>query len=250
MQHFISLNQPTLHCENTFTLKHIFIMKTNEELQKDVQNALKWEPLLHAAEIGVSVKDGVVTLTGTVDSYTKKTEAESAVKSIIGVKALVENIEVKYASTYAKKDDNDIAKEIINAINWNWEVPNDKVKVKVENGWVTLEGELSWNYQRTAAKDAVSKLAGVMGVSNNITIKSESKDAVEKADIESAFRRNWSLDDEDINVKVHDHKVTLTGTVGSWYQKDEAAKIARKANGVWMVDNELEVEYEYEYDEE
>ncbi len=224
-------------------------MKTNEELQKEVQNALKWEPLLHAAEIGVSVKDGVVTLTGTVDSYTKKTEAESAVKSIVGVKALVENIEVKYASTYAKKDDNDIAKEIINAIQWNWEVPNDKVKVKVENGWVTLEGELSWNYQKTAAKDAVSKLMGVTGVSNKITIKADSSDSIEKDDIESALRRNWSLDDEDINVKVSDHKVILTGIVGSWYQKEEAGRIAWKANGVWMVDNELEVEYEYEFEE-
>lgn len=224
-------------------------MKTNEELQKDVQNALKWEPLLHPAEIGVSVKDGVVTLTGTVDSYIKKTEAETAVKNTFGVKALVEKIEVKYPSTYAKKDDTDIAKEIINAIKWNWEVPNDKVKVKVENGWVTLEGELSWNHQRTAAKDVVSKLAGVIGVSNNIKIKPESNDAIEKADIESALRRNWSLDEEDINVNVSNHKVTLAGTVGSWYQKDEAAKIAWKANGVWMVDNELEVEYDYEYGE-
>lgn len=221
-------------------------MKTNEELQKDVQNAIKWEPLLHAAEIGVSVKDGVVTLTGSVDSYTKKSEAEYATKNITGVKVLVENIEVKFDSSWAKKDDNDIAKEILNAYKWNWEVPNDKVKVKVENGLVTLEGELEWNYQKTAAKDAVSKLMGVSGVANNITIKSESKDAVEKEDIENALKRNWSLNAEDINVKVSNHKVTLTGTVGSWYQKDEAARIAWSASGVWTVDNELEIEYEYE----
>lgn len=221
-------------------------MKTNEELQNDVQNAIKWEPLLHAAEIGVSVKDGVVTLTGTVDGYTKKTEAENAAKNVLGVKVVVEKIEVKYDSSYDKKDDNDIANEILNAYKWNWQVPNDLVKVKVEKGWVTLEGELHWNYQKTAAKDAVSKLMGVLGVSNNITIKSISKDEVEKEDIENALNRNWSLSSEEIYVHVSDHKVTLTGTVGSWYQKDEAARIAWNAHGVWMVDNELEIEYEYE----
>lgn len=221
-------------------------MKTNEELQKDVQNAIKWEPLLHAAEIGVSVKDGVVTLTGNVDSYAKKSEAESATKNIAGVKVVVENIEVKFNSSYAKKDDNDVANEIINAYRWNIEVPNDKIKVKVEKGFVTLDGEVSWNFQKNAAKDAISKLIGVTGVSNNITIKSETHDAVEKEDIENALKRNWSLSDEDINVKVSNHKVTLTGTVGSWYQKDEAARIAWSASGVWTVDNELEIEYEFE----
>ena len=221
-------------------------MKTNEELQKDVQNAIKWEPLLHAAEIGVSVKDGVVTLTGIVDGYAKKTEAENATKNVKGVKVVVEKIEVKYDSSYDKKDDNDIANEILNAFLWNWQVPNDKVKVKVEKGWVTLEGELNWNYQKTAAKDAVSKLMGVVGVANNITIESISKDVVEKEDIENALNRNWSLSSEEINVHVSDHIVTLTGTVSSWYQKDEAARIAWNAHGVWMVDNELEIEYEYE----
>ena len=221
-------------------------MKTNEELQKDVQNAIKWEPLLHAAEIGVSVKDGVVTLTGIVDGYTKKMEAENATKNVTGVKVVVEKIEVKYDSSYDKKDDSDIASEILNAYKWNWQVPNDKVKVKVEKGWVTLDGELNWNYQKTAAKDAVSKLMGVVGVVNNITIKSISKEAVEKEDIENALNRNWSLNAEDIHVHVSDHKVTLTGTVGSWYQKDEAARIAWNAHGVWMVDNELEIEYELE----
>jgi len=219
-------------------------MKTNEELQKDVQNAIKWEPLLHAAEIGVSVKDGVVTLTGNVDSYAKKTEAENAAKNVMGVKILVEKIVVKFDSSWAKKDDNDIANEIINAFKWNWEIPNDKVKVLVENGWVTLEGELNWNYQRTAAKTAVNKLMGVVGVSNNITIKS-SHDTIEKNSIISAMRLNWSLMDKEIDVEVSGHKVTLTGTVDSWYQKDEAARIAWNAPGAWTVDNQLVVDYQY-----
>ena len=221
-------------------------MKNNAELQKDVQDAIKWEPLLNAAEIGVTVKDGVVTLTGVVDSYTKKTEAEDAAKNVAGVKAVVEKLEVKYNNSWGKKDDNEIANEVLNAFTWNWQVPNDKVKVKVENGWVTLEGELHWNYEREAAKDAVKNLLGVTGVTNNIKIKSDSNDAIEKADIESALKRNWSIYDNDIDVQVSGHKATLTGTVDSWYQKEEAGRIAWKARGVWSVDNELVVDYEYE----
>jgi osmotically-inducible protein OsmY len=223
-------------------------MKTNADLQKDVQEAIQWEPLLNEAEIGVTVKDGVVTLTGTVDSYSKKEEAEDAAKNVAGVKAVVEKIEIKFGGGWAKKDDNEIAIEVINALKqnlkWNWQVPNDKVKVRVEKGWVTLEGKLEWNYQKDAIKDAVVNLLGVTGVSNNITIKSETEDQIEKSAIEKAFRRNWSLDDEDLTVKVSDHKVTLTGTVDSWFQKDEAARIAWNAPGVWEIDNKLVVEYQ------
>ena len=147
-------------------------MKTNAELQTDVQNAIKWEPLLNAAEIGVTVKDGVVTLTGVVDNYTKKLEAEDAAKNVAGVKAVVEKIEIRFANSF-NKSDNEIATEVLNALKSNWSVPNDKVKVKVEDGWVTLEGELPWNYQKDAAKEAVKYLLGVKGVSNNIKIKSE-----------------------------------------------------------------------------
>jgi len=221
-------------------------MKNNAELQKDVQDAIKWEPLLNEAEIGVIVKDGVVTLTGTVDSYSKKIEAEAAAKSVAGVKVVVEKIEIKFSSNWAKKDDNEIATEVINALKWNWQVPSDKLKVKVEKGWVTLEGELQWNYQKDAAKDVVKNLLGVQGVSNNITIKSDTLDQVEKKDIENALKRNWSINDKDIKVKVSNHKVTLTGSVNSWYDKDEAARIAWNAPGVWNVDNELEVDYDYE----
>jgi osmotically-inducible protein OsmY len=221
-------------------------MKTNADLQKDVQDAIKWEPLLNAAEIGVTAKEGVVTLTGVVDSYLKKTEAEDATKNVAGVKAVVEKIEVKFPSNWGKKDDNEIAKEVVNAFKWNWEVPNDTVKVKVENGWVTLEGELAWNYQREAAKNAVKNLTDVTGVTNGIKIKSESHDAIEKSEIEGAISRNWSLNGLDIQVKVSGTKVSLTGYVESWYQKNEAGRIAWNAPGVWSVDNQLEIEYEFE----
>lgn len=218
-------------------------MKSNEDLQKDVQNAIKWEPLLNAAEIGVTAKDGVVTLSGIVDSYSKKLEAESATKSVTGVKAVVEKIEIKFGSSW-NKNDNEIATEVLNAFKFNWEVPSDKVKVNVENGWVTLEGELEWNYQKEAAKKAISTLMGVKGVSNNITIKSETHDAIEKDDIEYALERNSSTDDEGISVKVSGNKVILNGTVHSFYQRDEAERIAWNAPGVWNVDNQLVIEYD------
>ncbi len=212
-------------------------MKSNSDLQSDVQEAIKWEPLLSAAEIGVTAKDGVITLTGTVDSYWKKTEAEVAAKNVAGVKAVVEKIEIKFAGNSFKKDDNDIAREVLTAYQGNIEVPRDKVKIKVEKGWVTLEGELEWNFQKEAAKDAVRDLSGVTGVTNNITIRPNTQDEIERKDIERALERNWSLSDQEINVKVSGTKVTLTGTVDSWYQKSEAARIAWMVRGVWSVEN-------------
>jgi len=158
----------------------------------------------------------------------------------------VENIEIRFANDSFKKSDNDIATEVLNAYQWNLEVPKDKVKVKVEKGWVTLEGQLDWNFQKDAAIDAVRSLPGVMGVTNNITIQANTKDKIEKEDIESALERNWSLSDQEIGVKVSGTKVILTGTVDSWYQKSEAARIAWNAPGVWSVQNDLVVDYAYE----
>lgn len=222
-------------------------MKNNAELQTDVQNAIKWEPLLNAAEIGVTAKDGVVSLTGFVDSYAKKMEAENAAKKVIGVKALVENIEVKFPSTFTKTDA-EVAKEVLTGLKDNWSVPDDKVKVKVENGWVTLDGDLHWNYQREAAKNAINYLSGVKGVTNNIKIKSETHDAIEKKDVENAIGRSWSVDDSDINVSVSGTTVTLTGTVNSYYQKEEAGRIAWNTPGILFLKNELYIDYEYAFD--
>jgi len=217
-------------------------MKNNEDLQRDVQNAIKWEPLLTAAEIGVTAKDGVITLTGTVDSYSKKMEAEEAARNVGGGKAVVEKIEVKIGSSW-QKNDNDIATEVIKALGTNCDVPQDKVKVKVEKGRVWLSGQVQWDFQKEAARTAIRHLKGVKAVMNNVTFTSDEDEAVEKAAIEGALLRHWSIENEDIDVEVSGHTVTLTGTVNSVYQKTEAARLARNAPGVWNVENNLVIDY-------
>ncbi len=217
-------------------------MKTNDELQKNVQDAIKWEPFLNAAEIGVAVKDGIVTLTGEVDSYAKKLEVEEAASNVAGINAVVEKVVVKLGKSLSKSD-NDIAAEILNAYKYDWEIPNDIVKVKVEDGWVTLTGDLPWNYQREAAKRAADRMAGVKGVTNNIHIKASIKDQIEKEEIQGALMRNSSVSDEAIDVTVAGTKITLTGCVSSKFQKEEAGRVAWNAPGVWKVDNEIVVAF-------
>ena len=224
--------------------KDMKILKTNEDLQRDVQNAIKWEPLLSAAEIGVTAKDGVIRLTGIVDSYSKKIEAESAAKKVGGVKAVVEEITIKFADSWDQSDA-DIAKEALIALKLNYMIPVDKVKV--ENARITLYGDLSWDYQRKAAKNAVNHLRGVEGVTNDIKITSEIHSEIEKNDIESALACNWSLRNHNIKVEVSGHKIKLSGTVQALYQRDEAEKIAWNTPGAWAVDNEVFVDYPENY---
>jgi len=219
-------------------------MKTNEQLQKDVQDAIMWQPLLKAAEVGVTAKDGVVSLTGIVSSFTKKLEAEKAAKGVLGVKAVVEDIHVKFANDTTKTD-LDLANEVLSGMKWNWSVPNDKIQVKVEDGWITLDGSVEWNYQRDAAKSCAADLIGVKGVINNIKVNSLSADQVEQEAIEKALSRSWMIDDERIQVKVKGNKVVLRGAVESLFEKDEATRLAWNAPGVSEVDNELAVVYEF-----
>lgn len=217
-------------------------MKTNEALQCDVQNAIQWEPDLSTTAIDVIAKDGVVTLTGNVDSYTKKQAVEAAAKNVKGVKVVVEKIDILLSGIAGSKADNEIADEILESLKWAWEVPKDKVKITVENGCITLEGELEWHYQQEALKKAVSKQAGIKSITDKITIKNVSKDSIEKKDIENALERDWSIDMARINVEVTCNNVRLNGTVNSFYQKDKAERIAWNAPGVWTVTNELVIQ--------
>lgn len=220
-------------------------MKTNAELQKDVQDAIKWEPLLHSAEIGVTAKNGVVSLTGIVDSYAKKMQAEDAAKNVVGVKVLVENIKVKFPNSRSKTDI-EIADEIIAAFESNTVIPEKQIKVKVEDGWVDLDGELPWDYLREITENAIQYLPGVKGIYNNITIKPEIRERVDQKDIEEALKRS-PIDDKEIKVSVSGSTVTLTGAVHSWRQKEEAGRIAWKTPGIEHVKNELKVDYEYDF---
>lgn len=197
---------------------------------------------MRTAEIGVAVQDGVVTLSGTVDSYFKKNEAELITKNVVGVKAVAEDIKVSYDNSFTKTD-TEIAHEILNSWKWNWEIPHDKITVKVEDGWVRLDGQVQWNTQKEAAQKAITNLIGVKGIANFVTIQSESQDTVEKSEVTSAIERSASLHAHAIKVEVLRDRVKLSGIVHSLYQKEEAARLAWNAPGVCSVDNELAVIY-------
>ena len=215
-------------------------MKTNLELQKDVQDELRWEPMLNAAEIGVAAKDGVITLSGTVDSYYKKQAAENAAKRVAGVKAVALDIEVKLPSSNFRND-TDIAKAAVDALKWNTIVPDDKIKLRVENGWVYIEGELDWQFQKSAARKCVEDLTGVRGVSNLITLKPKVSSSSIKENIKKAFQRNANVEADNIRIDTFDNKVVLKGTVHSWFERNEAEKAAWSAPGVLTVEDQLTV---------
>jgi len=217
--------------------------KSNDVLRKEVIEAIKWEPLLSSNEIDVSVQDGIVTLGGTVDNFTQKKEAEQAVKNIAGVKAVVDDVKVGLYFS-AIKSDTDIAASVIKALRENWAVPDHRIKVTVENGWVTLEGILHWNFQRKAADNAIRYLPGVRGVIDKIKIEAEIKNELGKEIVEKALRRSWILDVDNIRVRVDGKTIFLSGIVDSLFQKEEAERIAWNTPGVWYVDNELLVEFD------
>lgn len=215
-------------------------MKTNAQLEKEVLDAMHRESLLRRAEVGVIANDGIVTLTGMVESYTRKLVAENAVKKVPGVKAIIEQIAVDPGKA-EKRTDSEIAGEILHALTWNIDVPEERVKIIVEDGWVSLEGELEWGIQREAVKKAVNHVPGIKGIRNHIRIKSEKADAVEKGDVERALAGNSLFDDDQIRVSVSRNDVTLRGVVHSLLEKDLAEQIAMKAAGVERVINDLEI---------
>ena len=176
-------------------------MKNDLEIQQDVMNQLKWNPFLKASEIGVSIKNGIVTLSGQVDSYAQKLEAERTVRKVAGVKAIAEDIEIGVSPSY-KKSDTEIAGSVLNALKWHSAVPEDRLEVKVEDGVVTLGGEVEWEYQRNSARNAVVNLLGVRSVINNIAINPKASAGDVKSKITSALLRTATIDAERINVEV------------------------------------------------
>lgn len=223
-------------------------MKTDVQIQKDVMDEIKWDPFLSVTEIGVSVKNGIVTLSGNVNSYTKKIAAEKAAKRVSGVKIVAEDINVGVSPDY-RKSDTEIAEAVINALKWHSAVQEEKIKIKVEDGIVKLEGEVEWEYQRNNAKIAIENLTGVRSVINLILVKPKvSASDIEKR-ISSAFHRSATIDSEKITASVSGNKVILSGTVSSYAEKEEAERVAWAAPGVSSVDSKLEIkipEYAYE----
>ena len=218
-------------------------MKTDAQVQADVMQELKWDPSVTHEHIGVSVSDGIVTLAGTVPTYVEKFAAEKAAQRVFGVKAIVEKIEVKLSSAF-EKNDQDIANAILTQFQWNVQIPDNLIKVNVEKGWIKLSGEVDWDFQRKAAEKAVRGLAGVKGVSNNITLKLKNvQPDIVKQKIEEALKREAMREARKINVSVEGSTVTLSGDVHSFTEMNDAKFAAWSAPGVTRIENHLHISH-------
>jgi osmotically-inducible protein OsmY len=215
------------------------LIRKDEQIQQDVLAELKWDARVQPNEVGVSVKDGIVTLTGWVDSFLKKWSAEEAALRVRGVKAVVNDIEVRLTT---QQTDPDIAAAVIRALEWDAGVPIGKVQVTVSKGWVTLKGDVEWQYQREDAEKVVRRISGVKGVSNLIVVKPRVSPTELKKKIEEALVRSAQLDAEKITVEIQGSRAILRGTVRSWAEKQEAERAAWSAPGITEVDNRIMLE--------
>jgi osmotically-inducible protein OsmY len=216
-------------------------MKSDMDIRRDVEAELQWEPSVNdAAAIGVAVKNGITTISGHVQSYFEKWAAERAVERVSGVTAVANELDVRLPGDWERTDE-DIAQAAVHALTWNLLVPRGRIQVEVTHGFVTLSGEVNWQYQRAAANDAIRYLAGVKGVTNLVTLKSPISRTAVKADIEAALKRSAEVDAQNIGVDTNDHTVTLTGQVRSSNERKEAERAAWAAPGVYSVDNRIAV---------
>ena len=212
--------------------------RTDEEIQTDVLEELKWDTHVQPNEIGVVVKDGIVTLTGWVDSYLKKTAAQEDAHRVSGVKAVANDIEVRLPG-FAERTDPDLARAALNALKWDAGIPTDKIEITVSHSWVTLKGEVNYYFQKRDAERAIERLSGVRGVSNLLTVKPQPAPQDLKSQIQKALVRNAQTDASRITVEVQGSKVILRGTVSSYAEKKAAEESACSAPGVTEVDNRI-----------
>ena len=215
-------------------------MKSDSEIERDVRDELKWNPNLHAEDIAVSVKDGVVTLTGFTKSYTDRLEAEATAKRVAGVHAVANDIEVRLPAI-DQRPDPDIARDAVAALKSELPISHDRIKVIVKDGWITLEGAVEWQYQKTSADIAVRKVKGVKGVTNVMTVKPKVEPSELKRKIQEAFKRNAEVDAERITVEANGSEVVLKGTVRSWIEREEAERVAWSAPGITKVEDRIVV---------
>jgi osmotically-inducible protein OsmY len=213
---------------------------TDRDLQQHVQNALEWDPRVDVADVGVSVENGVVTLRGDVKSFAEKENAARVALAVYGVKAVANDVNVRLSDQQTRTD-TEIAQAVVSALRWNTTVPDDEIAATVDNGWVRLAGRVHWEYQRLAAFNVVRDLAGVRGVTNSITIEPHVSAVDVKAKIEAALKRSAEVDARRIHVAVADSKVTLSGNVHSWFERDEARHAAWAAPGVKEVDDRIAI---------
>ena len=215
-------------------------MKTDKQLQMDIKEELKWEPRVRDEEIAIEVRDGVVTLMGTVPDFAQRSRAVRAVERVAGVRAVAQELTVKVPNTHLRSD-TDLAHQVVNTLAWDTEVPFQAVKAKVDDGWVTLEGEVEWQFQRNAPERAVRYLSGVKGVSNLLKVKAHASTYDVAQHITAALSRSAEADAKKIKVTATGGKVTLTGTVRSWPERADAERAAWSATGVSEVDDRLAV---------